>query len=534
KFKRKGLKFIFIAVLAVAVVTGIVIFAMNRNNASYAQADKKKQAGIMLKKMDLTKSISATGKIESGSSKTVSAQLNGLEVKKVYAAVGSQVKKGDKLLEFDTTDLEENLAEARENLEEAREDYNSSVSLAQSRLTDAQSTYDSDKKSLDKKVSDMKKSLDKIKKQVKKLKKSVANAQDREEKISLEEQLSKAEESKKNIQNEYETAKNNRENTNKQNSSSIDNAEESLRTARSGGQKSIKEAEKQVKEAEEQLAGCKVKATASGTVTAVYVEAGSIYNGGDIVQIDNISSYKVVTSVDEYDISSISKGQRVVILTAATDEEELEGKITFIAPSAGNTGTSGINGVDNSSSSGYEVEIAINTKDERLRMGMTARCSIILEEAKDVFAVPYDAIHENQDGTNVIYVEDISARDKGMDNNGIQGNGMAGAYGKEMPDQDVQEREITEESGNTQDSNGYREIEVTKGMESDYYVEISGDGLSEGLRVIIPTDSDISDGNEDTNQDTDSINLPGMGGMPGGMPGGGFSGGMGNRKNFSQ
>lgn len=381
--------------------------------------------------------------------------------------------------------------------------------MAQSRLTDAQSTYNSDKKSLEKKVSDIKKSLDKIKKQVKKLKKSVANAQDREEKISLEEQLSKAEESKKNIQNEYETAKNNRENTNKQNSSSIDNAEESLRTARSGGQKSIKEAEKQVKEAEEQLAGCKVKATASGTVTAVYVEAGSIYNGGDIVQIDNISSYKVVTSVDEYDISSISKGQRVVILTAATDEEELEGKITFIAPSAGNTGTSGTNGLDNSSSSGYEVEISINTKDERLRMGMTARCSIILEEAKDVFAVPYDAIHESQDGTNVIYVE-------------------------EMPDHDVQEREITEESGNTQDSNNYREIEVTKGMESDYYVEISGDGLSEGLRVIIPTDSDISDGNEDTNQDADGIELPGMGGMPGGMPEGGFSGGMGNRKNFRQ
>ena len=217
----------------------------------------------------------------------------------------------------------------------------------------------------------------------------------------------------------------------------------------------------------------------------------------------------MVTSVDEYDISSISKGQRVVILTAATDEEELEGKITFIAPSAGNTGTSGTNGLDNSSSSGYEVEISINTKDERLRMGMTARCSIILEEAKDVFAVPYDAIHESQDGTNVIYVE-------------------------EMPDHDVQEREITEESGNTQDSNNYREIEVTKGMESDYYVEISGDGLSEGLRVIIPTDSDISDGNEDTNQDADGIELPGMGGMPGGMPEGGFSGGMGNRKNFRQ
>ena len=87
---------------------------------------------------------------------------------------------------------------------------------------------------------------------------------------------------------------------------------------------------------------------------------------------------------------------------------------------------------------------------------MTARCSIILEEAEDVYAVPYDAIHVNKDGTSVIYAEDTG-----------QGKKPKKKAGK-------------------------REIEVTKGMESDYYVEIRGDGLSEGLRVIIPSESGIS------------------------------------------
>lgn len=492
-------------ILAVAVAAGIIIFARNKSNKNYVQADNKRQSSITLAKMDLTKSVSATGTIKSGVSKTVSAPVNGIKIKKVNVSVGDKVKKGDKLLVFDTDNLKEALAEAKENLAEAKEDYDDSVSSAQSRLSDALSTYSDDNNSLGKKVSDAKKALEKVKKEIKTLKKKIADKKNMELQASLKEQLAKAEESKKNLQNEYETAKTNIKNTNKQNKSNIESAEEALKTARSNGSKSIKEAGRQVQEAKDNLAECSVAAPAGGTVTSLYVEAGSIYNGGNIAQIDNMSSYKVVTSVDEYDISSISKGQKVIILTAATDEDELEGEITFVAPSTESTSEiTGTNSDGSGTSGSYEVEIALKTKDDRLRIGMTARCSIILEEAEDVYAVPYDAIHENKDGANVIYVEDIEA----------MGDNRPGSQ-QDASTQDNKEQGSLEQ----------REIEVKKGMESDYYVEISGEGLSEGLRVIIPVDGDISSGSTEDQSGKEGIEIPGMGGsMPEGMPSGGMEG----------
>lgn len=495
KFKKKRVELLAAVILVLAVAAGIIIFARSKISKNYVQADNKKQSSIILSKMDLTKSISATGTIKSGLSKTVSVPLNGIKIKKVNVSVGDKVKKGDKLLVFDTDNLKEALAEAKEALAEAKESYNDSVALAQSRLSDAKATYSDDNNSLGKKVSGIKKSLEKVKKEIKKLKKKIANEENMELKVSLKEQLNKAEESKKNLQNEYETAKSNKKNTGKQNKSNIESAEEALKTARSNGSKSIKEAGKQVQSAKDSLAECSVTAPAGGTVTSLYVEAGSIYNGGDIAQIDNISSYKVVTSVDEYDISNISKGQKVIILTAATDEDELEGEITFVAPSTESTsGITGTNIDGNSTSGNYEVEIALKTEDDRLRMGMTARCSIILEEAEDVYAVPYDAVHENNNGTNVIYVANTES----------MGNNKPGS-----------QRDVNTQDSKEQESTNYKEIEVTKGMESDYYVEISGQGLSEGMRVIIPVDDDISSDSIEDQFGKGDIDIPGMGGkMP--------------------
>ena len=113
-FKKKGVKLGIIVVMAIVVVTGVIVFARNKLSNDYVQADRKRESSIVLKKMDLTKSISATGTVKSGSTKTVSAQLNGIEVKKVNVSAGDNVKEGDKLLEFNTDDLEEVLKEAKE------------------------------------------------------------------------------------------------------------------------------------------------------------------------------------------------------------------------------------------------------------------------------------------------------------------------------------------------------------------------------------------------------------------------------------
>ena len=39
-------------------------------------------------------------------------------------------------------------------------------------------------------------------------------------------------------------------------------------------------------------------------------------------------------------------------------------------------------------------------------------------------------------------------------------------------------------------------VPVTKGIESDYYVEISGEGIVEGLEVIVPADNSLDNLND--------------------------------------
>jgi uncharacterized membrane protein YgcG len=130
------------------------------------------------------------------------------------------------------------------------------------------------------------------------------------------------------------------------------------------------------------------------------------------------------------------------------------------------------------------VRIAIKDSNDLLRVGMTAKCSIILKEASDVYAVPYDAVHSDTDGNDVIYVKDSSGTKK--------------------------------------------EIAVTVGMESDYYVEVQSDELSEGLEIIIPSDdTSSSDSSSNDNSSTDFSSLMGGGDKGGGGFGGGGAGGGG-------
>lgn len=115
---------------------------------------------------------------------------------------------------------------------------------------------------------------------------------------------------------------------------------------------------------------------------------------------------------------------------------------------------------------------------------MTAKCSIVLEEVADVYAVPYDAVHTNSDGKSVIYVMDSA-------------------------------------------SSSQKEIVVTKGMESDYYVEISSDELSEGISVLLPSDTTSSASTSEEKSESDNRmsggDFPNMGGGfgGGGAPAGG-------------
>ena len=216
----------------------------------------------------------------------------------------------------------------------------------------------------------------------------------------------------------------------------------------------------QIQEYQEQINEATVCASVSGVVTSVNVKEGTTFTGGVIANIETVDSFVIEAQIEEYDIPDIAVGMKVLAKTDATRDEELEGVVTFIAPRATNSGGSSaggfsglISGVDTSSFSGgngsasYLVKITLNAPNERLRLGMNAKVSILTEERIDTWSVPYDAVYTREDGTT--YLEKVIGKDE-------DGNILT------------------------------EEMNVELGIQGTYYIEVLSDEIKEETQILIP------------------------------------------------
>ena len=237
---------------------------------------------------------------------------------------------------------------------------------------------------------------------------------------------------------------------------------------------------------QEQLEQCTLTAETSGKVTAVNATVGSMIEGA-AATIQNTDSLKVAITIPEYDIESVQVGMTARITSDVTDRE-VSGTLSQISPTATGGG---------SSSSSFAAEVTINDADSGLLIGTNAKVEIILSTTEDVFTVPLDAIGQNEAGESVIYVQ----------------------------------------TGEEEGEPVFEEMTVTVGEQNDYYAQISGAELEEGLVVRASANAD-----EATEELDASAMMPGgdMGGMQGSMiiaapadggvggtGGGGGRGGMG-------
>ena len=188
---------------------------------------------------------------------------------------------------------------------------------------------------------------------------------------------------------------------------------------------------------QEQLERCTLTAETSGRVTAVNATVGSMIDGA-AATIQNTDSLKVAITIPEYDIESVQVGMTARITSDVTDKE-VSGTLTQISPTATGGG---------SSSSSFAAEVTINDADSGLLIGTNAKVEIILSTTEDVFSVPLDAIGENEAGESVIYVQ----------------------------------------TGETDGEPVFEEMVVTVGEQNDYYAQISGAELEEGMVVRAAAD----------------------------------------------
>lgn len=517
-------RWLFAAVLvaaAAAVLIGYRFIHLRRTARAMRESMNTVET-VRVVRQNLVESISVTGTVASADARDVSASAKDVKVLQVNYEEGDYVNAGDVIVVLDSSDLERNLLQAQNSQALSEYKENKSIETASKSYSEAVEDGTDDYEKAVREEAEAKEALQEAEGEVsetaaalKRQEERLGEAKEALEAISPEQYDGGAEsqayqdavaaaeqvisetqaeytsrhqaynaaaEAEEKALETYENASENLADASKKNDRNVSDAADSLEQAQMEHAYSNDSSQQTIENYEEQIDSCTVTAPISGVITAMHVSEGDTYQGeGNVLfSVADQEHFIVSASVDEYDISSIAKDMTAAVIVEALGEEELSATVSFVSPTV-TTSSAG--------SSSYAVEIALDEANTDLRIGMTAKASIVLDAVYDVLTVPYDCV-------------------------------------------------VTDEEGNasvTVDQNGERtEIPVTVGMQGDYYVEVSGEGLGEDTMVCYTNPMTGSQPGGETTEDAASFSMPGggMGGGPGGgeagggMPGGGPGGGF--------
>lgn len=480
--KKKSKKKWLIALVIFVVVIGLLFAACS---AMKGAAQKAMEAMTAMQTgqvevRNLIQSVGATGTVISVQEENLTATLSGCEISEVLVDVGDTVTQGQELVLFDTEDIAENLAIAQRALGQTQGQFGISAENAQRQVDDAirggeysvdmahnnvQTAYNAyvdawdaledaqdarddayDKWMEAEDAADAAYDAWKEAGEDPALKAACDQAEAACEQMEAayrqtEKGVEQAEKAIDTLYDQYETAQKSYENTVATQESTVAAAQAAQQSAALSA--NTDQQQQQVKNLTEQLEKGVLTAPISGTVTAVNFDDGDLYTQGTILTVQDCSRFEIRAQIGEYDISDIALGQKVLIKTDATREQELEGTVVFISPTA--TQTVSAMGVQTASTDPtYEVKISVDTRTDRLRLDMTARLSILVQEQENALCVPYTAVQMAEDGSTFVEV--------------------------------VQEDKTTVT------------VPVQVVMESNYYTQVSGD-LTEGQNVRLVSSS---------------------------------------------
>ena len=466
RFLKKHIKLLIFLV----IVLVIVLFV--RHNIKAAQeaieAAANQPVTSTVSKMDLQKSVAVTGTLTATDTATVTSTIGGtgitgIEVSKVNYHEGDYVEAGTVVVEFDGDDYNRKLVELNaqntiDNLQSEKDiaDYQQKIVDAQKDIADLEEDIEEDQEW-----------LDKNEKYYKDIKEAFENGQKDPYSGETErytEQSAIVYERYGFTIDSYEA----RQDKLKEEQDKIKTLQDSIASYEkiieiSQLKDSYAKNYKQVDDKDdiyESMEKTQVSAPISGYIITMNVEEGNNYTQGNTVfTIADTSAFVVEATVNEYDVANIKQDLPANVKFEATGDEEFKGTVSFVAVaseatiSSNSSASSVYSSSTTSTSSGtanYKIKIKLDEDDERLRVGMTAKASVVLDSVSDVFAVPYDCVQEDENGKTFITA---------IDDDGTKTN-----------------------------------INVNKGLESDYYVEISGEDLKEGMTVeAIVTDAPSTD-----------------------------------------
>ena len=484
--KKRTRRWIILGVIVV-VIAGL--FYTCSQIGKQAQNILAQSDTLVLSYQDFENSISATGTVESATSDYVYSTQN-YPVQVVHVEVGDVVQAGDLLAELDSSALEDQI-EAKEvstgisaeaaaqQVKTARDSYNSSKEALDEGLNSSiinaenavQTAYDNWQKAIrtyenyDETVDD---ALDEAEDAVDRAQSALdaaraASPSSLPDIEAAEAALEQAKRSRDAVEEQYDTS----DNTLKEYRYAVDSAynayvtaqqqleaaQFSAKTQLQGSKNSLSTAQINANmdsatlalaQMQEDLEETKVKAPASGTVTAIYAEVGAS-GAGLLFVIEDTANLVVETSVKGYDVGTVQVSMPVSIKSDATGDEVFDGRITSIAPTSNKNA---MGETDTTSDVLFATEVEVLSKDTGLRIGMSVRLNYIIAQQPGVLLVPYDAIYENDNGESCVLLAE-----KQQD----------GRY-------------------------KLKEVKGTQGQENDIDVIITGDEIAPGVMVVTTPD----------------------------------------------
>lgn len=166
----------------------------------------------------------------------------------------------------------------------------------------------------------------------------------------------------------------------------------------------IEQINKSIKEARKALTKLELTSPYDGILqlernrrTRKTVEIGDeIHQGQGIASIPDMSKIKVLSTINETDISKVKIGMSVVVRLDAYPEFKFNGKIQYLGKFSHEKD-------GNNPIKVFDTEIVVEETNEALKPGMTVNCEIIIEDLKDIFFIENECVM--REGNSYFVVE---------------------------------------------------------------------------------------------------------------------------------
>ena len=351
-------------VLALVSVLGVAaFFSVRLLSRTPPKIDAEKL--VKVERMDLARSVVATGKIEPTTKVEIKSKASGI-ILKLPVNVGDRVRQGQVICELDQNDLLPRVRQAQ-----------AALGMADAALKSSQAEYERAKVEAEgPDVPFLKRDMERVREM---FAQKVAPRMARDE-----------------AEKNYELGKNRQQ----QAVVNLGVAQAAIRKAEA----QVEQSRAQLATTEEDLRNATIVSPIDGVVLSRDREAGdavsSILTMGSgatlIMTVGDLREVYVKGKVDESDIGKVFLGQGARITVESYKDQKFAGKVTKISPM----------GVEKDNVTTFEVRVSISNEAGKLMATMTANAEILLEERKGVLAVPEGAIIYKKDRTIEVEVPD--------------------------------------------------------------------------------------------------------------------------------